>query len=352
MKHPFKSSLPRGLTLPEMLIVLLVAGVAIVVAAQLTSRSANQSAAGQDEALLDRAQDALLGYARVHLHLPAPQDDGLPDSISANLGSNRIRYFTSPALTTVPRDRYDPHGLLGRTAASEANGLDLCLRLAHLADGDLIPFGTGASAPQVAVVLEYSSAGPTAKASQEVALPGTSLAASRWQQGRVSRGLGVGELFAALNCADRVSRTAAAAKYQWAMQDMLRLAQANTALKRYDLEVALAQHAASEVGRAQMVLGQVLGAMDFANYQLGFLGSLPKADYAGWAIDSSVMAGSMAVNAIRLALINETLDHWPDAKAGLDAAIDLAVTQETAVGQALADARNEHLNFQRLGFTR
>lgn len=342
----------RGLTLPEMLVVLLVAGVAVVVAGRMVSRTTTQSTVHHDQSTLERARDALIGHATAHLRLPAAPDHWLPEGLAGNLGSNRIRYFVSPALVDVPSNRFDPHALLARAAGQPANGLDVCQKLAALKDADLVTLGQGGDAQRVAIVLEYSSSGPTASSPEDVALPGTPLAAQRYQQGRVSLGVGPGELFSALKCPDRISRTAATAKYQWAMQDMHRLAQTNTALKRYDLAVGLAQNAATELGFAQLLVVQIVIAMDFVNYQLAFLGSLPKADYLEWVNQTVALTSYQITNGLMLGILQDTLGKWPATKAKLDAAIELAMTQESTVRQALDDAGNEHLHFQKLGFTR
>lgn len=349
MNRNHRKSRDIGWTLVEIMITLIVAGVAITVASRLLAGSSAQSTAQQSTRSLEDAKYALVGYLRANLHLPAPHDGWLPGSLSSNLFGNRIRYFVAQALTEVPTDRFNPHGLM---EPGGPNGLDLCRKIAQTRDADLLQLAQGPDAQQVAVVLEYSSSGQASSSSTQVAMPGTPEAARREQRGTYSRAIGIGELFAELQCPERIGRSAAAAKYVWAMQDMVDLAKSNTTLKEYDLDVGQAEAHASELGLAQLIMTMTLLTMDHVNTTDSLLSKLPKAPWGQLAFYNANFVATEASVAIALQHVQESVNQWPATQAAMKLAIDTAKAKQAIVEAAFADSRKELRAFQLLGLNK
>ncbi|MBO9641565.1 MAG: hypothetical protein J7603_00455 [Pseudacidovorax sp.] len=338
----------RGFALAEALIAVMVGGTAVVAIGHLI-KSANTGASAGQQQTLEAASAALLGFASAHAYLPEAEDGWLPTSLGGSVDGNRVRYFVAPALKTVASTRYNPHGLVPATKATP--GLDFCQRLAQVGSDELLAIGTDADAARVAAALEYSSSAPTANEPSGVALPGSDLARSREAEGRFSRGISPAELFSALSCADRLARVAAAAKYQWAMADMVELARANTQHRRVDLQVAQAQMDESALGLAQLIVALGILTVDEAELITNNAGKKPYQDYAMFAIALSIYLSGQAQTVATIALVTETLNKWPALQQKLSAAIADADARQKVVERAFDDAKRELAYFAELGLT-
>jgi len=71
----------RGFSLVELSIVLIVLGIIISIGFKLLPNLVSRAEATKNTAALQRAQDALIGYAATHHRLPCPDDNNPPDGI-------------------------------------------------------------------------------------------------------------------------------------------------------------------------------------------------------------------------------------------------------------------------------
>lgn len=343
----------RGASLTELLILVMVAGVLTAVVGKLVTTVGNAPDEGQPERTLQASVNSLVGYTMVNAHLPPAEDNWLPADLSGSIEGNRVRYFVAPALTQLATDRFNPHGLIPAPTGNSA-GLDFCKGLMKINPGSLLQMGSGSETIPVVAILEYVTSGKSAESVADVALPGTPLAITRAVDKRVSRGVSALELFDALGCTQRISRTAAAAKYQWAMLDALDLAKENTMYRENDLKAFAAGSAQAELSLAQLAVSMALLAMDYANLEAGHLAKMPSSAINEIILFRASMAwfvSAIANLGVQIDLVKKSIDQRPALAEKLQLTASQAKTNQDKVDAALADAKSELAYYAKLGLT-
>ncbi|WP_304306205.1 prepilin-type N-terminal cleavage/methylation domain-containing protein [Pseudacidovorax intermedius] len=339
-----------GFSLLELVIVLLITGVAVVVAARLIQSTTGAANADRENVGLQSAYRALVGFARANARLPASDGGWAPAQLSGNARGNRLRYHVAAAVTQPPSVVFSPSA----NFAINSPGLNFCLSLTRLSASSLIAAGQGGPAIPVLALMEHSSSGPTATSPGDVALPGSSAAALRSTQGRAARGISAAELFSALGCGDRLSRVAAAAKYVDVATDLLQLAKLNTAHWRNAITAGNARNTNAVLSGSRLNDWLWLLIVDAANLEVMHMGKLP------WSLANEVphlavvagYASSIAQVVLQADLVREQISRWSDTDLpALNASLAQAQAEEANYAAALEDAKRELARLAALGLT-
>lgn len=320
-----------GWSLVELAVVLVVMGALGTVLWRilpLAPQVAAGDAAGRD---LARAEQALLGYALAHSHLPEPvNEDGmdvLPTELLGLPSQLKLRYQVQSSLT-VPGSAFNPvlppaFGTTGPPPAPPAvNGLDFCMRLkaASLASMDGMD-----EVPTAFALMHRGTAGhDQLSATAGFVLPGTSDAASR----RVLA-IGPGEFASRLACPDRVARVHGAARAAYSAYDLARVAQEYKDFRTFAIQVAEMNKANSDAGVAFAAFDVVYGVMTET------IAILQEA--AGWPPDPFGIATGIVSHVAATTQLALAIKAVADAAADLEAAKADLVTAESQETAAIAN---------------
>lgn len=341
----------QGLSLIEMVVVLMITGVVVVVAGRLIALSTATANADKENMGLRSAYGALVGFAGSNARLPASDNGWLPGTLTGNARGNRLRYHVAPIMTTAPTVVFSPSA----NYPINSPGLNFCLSLTRLSAGDLIAAGQGGTTVPVLALLEYSSSGPTATAPADVALPGSAAALQRTAQGRFARAISAQELFSALGCGDRLSRVAAAAKYVDVATDLLNLAKLNTQHWRNAITAGNARNSRVLYSGGRLNQWWQLLVFDAANLTAMHVGKLPwsAVNVVTYPLVLGAYASTIAQVLLQGDLIREEVNRWTDTDLPiLNGSLDAAQAQEAAFAAALADAQRELARLAALGLVR
>ncbi|WP_147284386.1 hypothetical protein [Pseudacidovorax intermedius] len=332
-----------------MIIVVTMAGMALLIAVQLV-RIISGTTSKRDDIGLQDAYEALVGYAGAHAMLPASDSGWLPRSLTGNARGNRLRYHVASAVTQVPSVVFSPSSNL----AINSPGLNFCLSLAQIGPGAQIQVGSNGTGVPALAVLEYSSSGATADSASGVALPGSADAAMQSVQGRVARAISSPELFSALDCGERLSRAAAAARYVDISTDLLALAKLNTQHWKNAIQNGYAGQANAAVSVSRLNSWEALIIADMVILQIMHVGRMPwtiPAEFAYMGVVAGYTSTLIQIRAQR-DVVNSTIDDWINRDLpALEIEAARAAATENSYAAALDDSRNELLRFASLGLS-
>lgn len=338
----------QGLSLIEMVVVLMITGVVVVVAGRLIALSTATANADKENMGLRSAYGALVGFAGANARLPASDNGWLPGVLTGNARGNRLRYHVAPVVTKAPTVVFSPSA----NYPINSPGLNFCLSLTRLSAGDLIAAGQGGTTVPVLALMEYSSSGPTATAPTDVALPGSAAALQRTAQGRFVRAISAQELFSALGCGDRLSRVAAAAKYVDVATDLLNLARLNTQHWRNAITAGNARQARVLYSGGRLNQWWELLVFDAANLTAMHVGKLPwsAVNVVTFPFVLGAYASTIAQVLLQGDLVREEVKRWTNTDLpALNASLDAAQVQEANFAAVLADAQRELARLAALG---
>ena len=249
-----KACRQKGWSLLESVIVTALLGmITVVVLSMLDTMSSHQLPATAQRSM-ERAEDALFGFAMVHFHWPAPLDavpspghpgfiEGwLPDDATGLVTPRPIRYVVDKSLTRTPQQAYRPDplqlagGLIG--PHPDRNGVDLCMALLVKFQAAAEPASDGNNADLTSAALFKLQtggdvpSGPGRSTGQETgnAMPS--------KEGLTALTRGYGEAAFRLRCPQKLSHLAVAVKTTAAMLDMSRLSSQQVEFRRLLLGMA------------------------------------------------------------------------------------------------------------------
>jgi hypothetical protein len=227
--------------------------VGLLTAAALTTIDATQATIESEFVVRDteHAENALLGYAQVNAHLPAPEEatpsatrpgyvEGwLPTGVLGLRVKGPMRYIVEASLVDAPTP-YDPDPLRltnGRIVANpHVNGLDLCWQLMQIERaGTALPGGMRLGfGVQQAATRDSGTPYQADRIWLGDETPGTPPPGVRLGL----RTKGPGEFASTLGCFNRFSQLGAGVRSTAAAFDLLRLARQETALRQLNLDLA------------------------------------------------------------------------------------------------------------------
>lgn len=338
-----------GISLIEMIIVVTIAGMALVIAMQLV-RIIAATSSKSDDVGLQGAYEALVGFAGSRAMLP-PSDGGwLPQALTGNARGNRLRYHVASAMTQPPSVVFSPSS----NVAINSPGLNFCLSLAQIGPDVQLKVGSnGMSVPALAV-LEYSSSGATADSASGVALPGSADAAMHGVQGRIARAVSAPELFSALDCAERLSRTAAAARYVDISTDLLALAKLNTQHWKNAILRGYSGYTNAMVSASRLSSWEALIYADMIILGVEHFGRMPWTLPGLAAYTGAVIGYTSTLIQIHAQqdLVSRNIDDWSNKDfPSLTLELARAVAAEASYSAALDDSKEELLRFAALGLS-
>lgn len=319
-----------GWSLVELAVVLAVTGVlglALWQVLPLAPKLAADEAALRD---LARAEQALLGYALAHHHLPEPKQEGGLDMLPAQqLGlptQMKLRYQVQPQLTVSPSDRFSPvlppDLILPGAPPAQINGLDLCMTL-KLAGLQTLSGMDGV--PTSFALMHVGPVGHDQATSAAFVLPGNPDIGAR-----KILAIGPGELAARLACPDRVARTRAAVSAAYTAYDLARVAKEYKDFRVFAIQVA-------EMNEDNAQVGVVFAGFDIAfGVAIEVIAILQEA--AGWPPDGIAIATGIASHVQATAELVVAILNMVEAEAGLTDA-----KAATVVAKAQRDAADINL---------
>lgn len=309
-----------GWSLVELAVVLAVIGALGLVlwrVLPLAPKMAADEIAARD---LARAEQALVGYALAHSHLPAPVvEGGLSVLPVAQLGlptRMKLRYQVQASLTASPGNLFIP--VLppevvagGSTLSITPNGLDMCMALKSASSASLSGMQ---GVPTAFALMHTGPAGHDQTRNLPFALPGSADLGTR-----KVLAIGPGELASQLACPDRVARTHGAVRAAYAAYDLVRVAEDYKDFRVFAVQVA-------EMNEKNAHTGLVFAGFDIAwGVVVEAIAILQTA--AGWppdalAIATGIASHALAVAQMVVAIINvtEAQKGWDEAKQGVTTA--------------------------------
>lgn len=311
-----------GWSLVELAVVLAVIGVLGLVlwrVLPLAPKIAADETAARD---LARAEQALVGYALAHSHLPPPAiEGGLSVLPVAQLGlpaRMKLRYQVQAALTASPGNLFTP--ILppevlpgsGAALATTPNGLDLCMALKGLSSASLSGMQ---GIPTAFALMHTGPAGHDQTRNMAFALPG-----SAGLGNRKVLAIGPGELASQLACPDRVARTHGAVRAAYAAYDMVRVAEDYKDFRVFAVQVA-------QMNEKNAHTGLVFAGFDIAwGVVVEAIAILQTA--AGWPPDALAIATGIASHALAVAQMAVAIINVTEAQKGWDEAKQAVTTAE------------------------
>lgn len=267
----------RGWSLVELAVGLSISALLAVLLFSLLPLGNRVVDADRQQRELARAEQALLGYARVHARLPSADanGDGRQDAGAGDgwlpvrdLGlppRMRVRYQAPPGLVLAPGNTFRP--LLppefdGQTAAT-VNALDFCMQLLLQLRSDVPLAGLGMP---VAWYLAHSgsaghdlAAGGSSWDPSAQSLPGLGQAAEV-----ATLAVGPGELAARLACPDRMARAQGNAQAALAAWSAKRATDFHHQFRTFDVEIAKLTKDQAVTGLAFAGVGLAMAIADEA----------------------------------------------------------------------------------------
>lgn len=316
---------PSGFTLVELAVALAVAALLTVFVARLLPLGTRMVDAERQLQELARAEQALLGYVRGHGRLPAADGDGDGRADGASDGllpvvdlglprSMRIRYQAQPNLAAaLPNDLFDPFLPVGGQTATNANGLDFCMRLL-LNQRDRVAMA-GLDMP-LAYYLGHSGMAGHGRIDADAEwnpagqrLPGASDA----PRALAVVAAGAGELASRLACHDRLARTQGSAQAAYAAHSALDVTRFNFEFREFDILIAEIIRDQAKTGRdlaiyalAESITNQAIAITMMAS---------------GWPPDGATMTAGAKLLAKAVASIAEASKSLADAQEAYDEAV-------------------------------
>lgn len=258
-------SLERGWSLVELAVGLAITAVLTMLLLALLPLGNRVVEADRQQRELAQAEQALLGYMRVHARLPPADSDGdgrgdagsgspwLPVKDLGLPSRMRIRYQVHPSLAVLPDNQFHPLLPPADQHAPVINELDLCMRLLLNQRGNVTMAGLGMP---VAYYLGHSgfSGHRLADAEDEwresaQRLPGDG------HSGLATVAAGPGELASRLACPDRLARVQGSAQGAYAAHSALRMTEFNLEFREFDVRIAETVQSQARTARDLAIYG-------------------------------------------------------------------------------------------------
>lgn len=318
---------PGGWSLVELAVVLAVIGVLGLVLWRVLPLAPRVAADNAAERELERAEQALLGFALAHGRLPAPVSvhgrDMLPVRALGLPSTMDLRYQVQPMLTSPPGNLFAP--VLppqvpggGSAVSAELNGLDFCMALKNSGPASLAGMQ---GIPTAFALMHPGPVGHDNNASAAFVLPGSATAGTR-----NVLAVGPGELASRLACPDRISRVHGAARAAHAAYDLERVAERYRAFREFAVQVAEMNKDNSEAGVAFAAFDVAWGVFCEA------VAILQEA--AGWPPDPVGIATGIASHVSATAQLGIAIANVALAAADLDKANGELATAREQQGKA------------------
>jgi type II secretory pathway pseudopilin PulG len=277
MNPPARPAHQQGWSLVELAVGLVISALLTVLLVTLLPVGSRILDREHQQQELSQAEEALLGYARVHARMPAADSngDGRADAGSTDgwlpvndlaLGSRmRIHYQVQPHFLQPAGDLFRPllPPAYDAQTAGNVNGLDFCMRLLLDQRNGTTLGGLGMP---VAYYLAHSggSGQDRAEADKTWKVTAQMLPGSATTETVALAATGPGEFAARLSCPDRLARAQGSAQSALASYSAKRMADFNEKFRTFDVEVAKLTLEQAEAGLAFAGVGLAMAIVDEA----------------------------------------------------------------------------------------